>query len=211
MNILWRSHQGASRRSNNDYVAFSLTKTHFCAVIVDSSDRGSTPARLANYWAEAVLTRYIRLERETAVALLKDLHRTLIPAYLSECASYALMDMDLARRGGELFYVGDCRLGVSDHRGVVWVNEPHCVANTIPGLDNSFAHCLTRVLKARRFIPPDRISFRWQAGDTLLLCSDGYWRSSEHDDSSVLILRPDAPSITLTTGSDCRNVYARVQ
>ena len=91
--------------------------------------------------------------------------------------------------------------------------EPHNIVNTFPGLDESYATCLTRVLKAHRFTPPDQVTFTWADGETLLLCTDGYWRPQSNnrglycDDISVMKVKPDDAGLTLAVDSDCDNFY----
>ncbi|MCA6952927.1 hypothetical protein [Pectobacterium polaris] len=213
MDISWKSQKGFSRKNNNDYVAIRANNNHFSAVIVDALDKGKAPSCLAEYWAKTLLKSYIKQEHESVVSLLKDIHRTLIPDYLTESASYTLIDIDLKDRSGEVIYVGDCRLGISNHCDINWVNEPHIIVNTFPRLDDSYASFLTRVLKARRFTLPDQVNFNWQDGEVLLLCTDGYWRPHSdnqglnHDDSSTLKVRPDDSDLTLTVDSDCDNFF----
>ncbi|NXZ88071.1 hypothetical protein KGP26_25305 [Serratia sp. JSRIV002] len=213
MDISWESQKGSSRKNNNDYVAIRANNDHFSAVIVDASEKGNAPSRLAEYWARTLLTSYIKQEHESVVSLLKDIHRTLIPDYLTESASYTLIDIDLKDRSGEVVYVGDCRLGISNHNDINWVNEPHIIVNTFPELDDSYASFLTRALKARRFTLPDQVNFNWQDGEMLLLCTDGYWcphidnQGLNPDDASVLKLRPDDSDCTFTTNSDCDNFF----
>lgn len=108
MDISWESQKGSSRKNNNDYVAIRANNDYFSAVIVDASEKGKAPSRLAEYWARTLLTSYIKQEHESVVSLLKDIHRTLIPDYLTESASYTLIDIDLKDRSGEVVYVGDC-------------------------------------------------------------------------------------------------------
>ncbi len=48
MEISWVSRQGASRQTNNDYVALKANDDHLSAVIVDASDRGKAPTVLLN-------------------------------------------------------------------------------------------------------------------------------------------------------------------
>ncbi|WP_067708037.1 hypothetical protein [Erwinia sp. ErVv1] len=213
MNISWKSQKGSSHENNNDYVAIRANDNHFSAVIVDASDKGKAPRRLAEYWAKTLLTSYIKQEHESVVSLLKDIHRTLVPDYLTESASYTLIDIDLKDRSGEIVYVGDCRLGISNHYDINWINEPHIIVNTFPELDESYACFLTRVLKARRFTAPDQVNFNWRDGEILLLCTDGYWRphrdnqGPNRDDASALKVRTDDSDFTLTVDSDCDNIF----
>jgi len=213
MEISWKSRKGSSRKNNNDYVAIRINDTRCSAVIVDALDKGKAPGRLAEYWAKALLKRYSKKECKSVVSILKDIHGTLIPDYLTESASYTLIDIDSKNRSGEVVYVGDCRLGISSNPDINWINEPHIVVNTFPGLDDSYASILTRVLKARRFTCPDQINFNWQNGEMLLLCTDGYWHYSSyhqtinHDDASILKIRPDDSDLALTVDSDCDNFF----
>ncbi|WP_100699827.1 SpoIIE family protein phosphatase [Pantoea rodasii] len=213
MDISWKSQKGSSRKNNNDYVAIGVNDGHFIAVIVDASDKGKTPCHLAEYWAKTLLTNYIRHEHESVVMLLKEIHKTLIPVYLTESASYTLIDVDLKNRSGNVVYVGDCRLGVSNNCNTHWVNAPHTIINTFPDLNDSYANLLTRVLKARRFTPPEQVNFAWKDGEMLLLCTDGYWRPQSdnrglnHDDVSVLKVRLNDSGFTLTVDSDCNNIF----
>lgn len=212
MNISWESKKGSSRNNNNDYVAISVKEDHFSAVIVDASDKGKAPHCLAKYWAGRLLTSYIKSEHSVVVALLKEIHRTLIPDFITETASYTLIDLNLKERSGQVVYVGDCRLGIDNHDNINWVNEPHILVKTFPELDGSYDCFLTRVLKARRFTVPDQISFNWQDGDTLLLCTDGYWlphydnQGLHCDDVSVLRIEPSGSDVALTADSDCDNL-----
>lgn len=213
MDISWKSQKGVSRKNNNDYVAIGVNEGHFTAVIVDASDKGKDPRRLAEYWAKTLLTSYIKHEYDSVVMLLKAIHKTLIPDYLTESASYTLIDIDLKDRSGNVIFVGDCRLGISNQCDTHWLNEPHIIVNTFPGLDKSYATFLTRVLKARRFTQPDQLNFTWKDGETLLLCTDGYWRPQSDnrglncDDVSVLKIRLDGSDVTLTVDSDCDNFF----
>lgn len=211
MQISWKSQKGVFRSDNNDYVAISASEGRFIAVIVDALDKGRAPRRLAEYWAKALSRQYTKHKHASVVSLLKEIHRTLIPDYLTESASYTLIDLDIEGRSGRVIYVGDCRLGISNNGKTNWVNEPHIMVNTFPGLGDGYANILTRVLKARRFTLPDQISFEWRDGEMLLLCTDGYWRSESdnqefaHDDTSVLIVRPENSDLTITIDSDCDN------
>jgi len=213
MNISWESKRGSSRKNNNDYISIGVNDGHFTAVIVDASDKGKAPRSLAEYWAKTLLTRYIRHEHESVVMLMKEIHRTMIPDYLTESASYTLIDIDIKNRQGNVVYVGDCRLGIKNQCSTKWVNEPHVIVNTLPGLDDSYAGLLTRVLKARRFTLPDQVNFTWKKGDILLLCTDGYWRPQSekrglnYDDLSVLKVRFDDSGFTISINSDCNNFF----
>lgn len=213
MNILWKSQKGSLRKNNNDYVAIRVSNNHFSAVIVDASSKGKAPSCLAKYWAKTLLTSYIKQEHEYIILLLKNVHKTLVPNYLTETASYSLIDIDLEKKNGEIIYIGDCRLGIINHYEINWINKPHIIVNMFPQLDNSYANCLTRVLKARRFTPPDQMKFNWEDGDTLVLCTDGYWRSDRdnnelnYDDISVLKITPDNSEFSLTIDSDCNNIF----
>jgi hypothetical protein len=108
--------------------------------------------------------------------LLRELHKTLVPEFLHERASYSLVDIDLRNNSGEIIYVGDCLLAVVTGSQTYRVNQPHVINDTFTSLGDSYAHILTRVLKANRFMPPERIGFTWQQGDKLLLSTDGYWQ-----------------------------------
>lgn len=213
MNILWESKKGSSRKNNNDYVAIRSNHDHFSAVIVDASDKGKAPNCLAKYWAETLLTNYIKQEHKSVVSLLKNIHRTLIPDYLTESASYTLVNLDLKKLNGEVVYVGDCRLGIIKHGDTHWINEPHIITNTFLELDDSYTNCLTRVLKARRFTLPDQVNFNWQDGDILLLCTDGYWcpdtdnQGLNRDDVSILKIMPSNSDLNFTVDSDCDNIF----
>lgn len=212
MDISWKSQKGSSR-NNNDYVSIRINDTRFSAVIVDALDKGKAPKLLAEYWAKTLLKRYTQQEYGSVVSLLKDIHTTLIPDYLTESASYTLVDIDLINRSGKAIYVGDCRVGISNDSDISWVNEPHIAVSTFPRLDDSYATILTRVLKARRFILPDIVNFNWKDGEALLLCTDGFWRPYSYeqwinqDDVSVLEIRPNDSNLTLTVDSDCDNFF----
>ncbi|MDE8558456.1 hypothetical protein [Pantoea vagans] len=212
MNISWESKRGSSH-SNNDYVAIGVSGGNFTAVIVDASDKGKAPRDMAEYWAKTLLVRYLRQEHKSVVMLMKEAHKTLTPDYLTESASYTLIDVDIKNRIGNIVYVGDCRLGVNNQCHTNWINEPHIMVNTFPGLDNSYASILTRVLKARRFTQPDQVKFTWKDGDMLLLCTDGYWRPQSDDrglnfdDVSVLKVRVEGSGFKVTIDSDCDNFF----
>lgn len=213
MDISWKSQKGSLRKNNNDFVAIDVNDRSFTAVIVDASEKGKAPYRLAEYWAKKVLTSYIKNEHDAVMLLLKKIHKTLIPDYLTESASYALIDCDFNNHSGNIVFVGDCRVGISNQCGTNWINEPHIIVNTLPGLDDSYSPVLTRVLKARRFTMPAQVNFTWQVGETLLLCTDGYWRPQidnqglHYDDVSVLKVRHSDTGFTIAVESDCDNIY----
>ena len=176
MNIIWTSIQGAQRNANNDYVAVKADEEQLIAVIVDAAERGGNAQRFAEHWATLLLTTYTQPTRLPLNILLRELPKTLVPEFLHERASYSLVDIDLRNNSGEIIYVGDCLLAVVTGSQTYRVNQPHVINHTFTSLGDSYAHILTRVLKANRFMPPERIGFTWQQGDKLLLSTDGYWQ-----------------------------------
>jgi len=204
-------YSGAQRNANNDYVAVKADEEQLIAVIVDAAERGGNAQRFAEHWATLLLTTYTQPTRLPLNILLRELHKTLVPEFLHERASYSLVDIDLRNNSGEIICVGDCLLAVVTGSQTYRVNQPHVINHTFTSLGDSYAHILTRVLKANRFMPPERISFTWQQGDKLLLSTDGYWQwqadgqTQCSDDASALHIIPDGSGCHFTAETEYTN------
>ena len=211
MNLIWTSIQGAQRNANNDYVAVKADEEQLIAVIVDAAERGGNAQRFAEHWATLLLTTYTQPTRLPLNILLRELHKTLVPEFLHERGSYSLVDIDLRNNSGEIIYVGDCLLAVVTGSQTYRVNQPHVINHNFTSLGDSYAHILTRVLKANRFMPPERIGFTWQQGDKLLLSTDGYWQwqadgqTQCSDDASALYIIPDRSGCHFTAETEYTN------
>ncbi|UCB33378.1 hypothetical protein J9874_03961 (plasmid) [Duffyella gerundensis] len=204
-------YSGAQRNANNDYVAVKADEEQLIAVIVDAAERGGNAQRFAEHWATLLLTTYTQPTRLPLNILLRELHKTLVPEFLHERGSYSLVDIDLRNNSGEIIYVGDCLLAVVTGSQTYRVNQPHVINHTFTSLGDSYAHILTRVLKANRFMPPERIGFTWQQGDKLLLSTDGYWQRQADgqtqcsDDASALYIIPDGSGCHFTAETEYTN------
>jgi len=158
-----------------------------------------------------LLTTYTQPTRLPLNILLRELPKTLVPEFLHERGSYSLVDIDLRNNSGEIIYVGDCILAVVTGSQTYQVNQPHIINHTFTSLGDSYAHILTRVLKANRFMPPERIGFTWQQGDKLLLSTDGYWQwqadgqTQCSDDASALHIIPDGSGCHFTAETEYTN------
>lgn len=204
-------YSGAQRNANNDYVAVKADEEQLIAVIVDAAERGGNAQYFAEHWATPLLTTYTQPTRLPLNILLRELHKTLVPEFLHERGSYSLVDIDLRNNSGEIIYVGDCLLAVVTGSQTYRVNQPHVINHTFTSLGDSYAHILTRVLKANRFMPPERIGFTWQQGDKLLLSTDGYWQwqadgqTQCSDDASALHIIPDGSGCHFTAETEYTN------
>lgn len=214
MNIDWWSQKGLLRRSNNDFAAVNITETRLTAIIVDAAEKGPDAQAFARYWACSAVDKVAQRQGATVVSALREVHRTLVPHYLHELASYALLDFDRVNRTGSLFSVGDCRLGIENASGVKWINPPHNLTAFLPDRPEDGRHCLTRSLKARRFTVPEAFHFSQRVGERLILCTDGYWTrqqaQSYEDDISRLVIEDRQSEVSTVIHSEDDNFYHRV-
>lgn len=214
MEIVWRSQKGILRKANNDFAAISLNNYNLTAIIIDAAEKGARPQSFARYWASTVLDRVAQAQSVDIIPVLRQVHRTLVPEYLHELGSYTLIDIDLKHRRGNLFSVGDCRLGMQNDTGVAWLNPPHVLSECLEDMPENAQHILTRSLKARRFTEPEQRQFNWYPDDKLLLCSDGYWKMRGrqvtqlyNDDASSLEIIEGTQTTNVQAESDCDNFY----
>lgn len=243
MNITWTSQRGQQRINNSDAAAVACGQNYLIAVIVDAAEffcagrliagENEHGVRLASYWADTCVTAILATEayacEHVLIGVLRQQQKTLRQDYLHDIASYGVLILDIASGEIQWWFTGDCRLGIESATGELsWLGVPHRVENApflknkyqsqsqVVSLDERFAarHTLTRSLKARRFVLPERVRTRLPSNHTINIATDGYW--SEHlsdgtplktldDDASLLSIR--FGGYTLSQNTDTENFF----
>lgn len=210
MQASWFSRQGGERTRNSDAAAVGQQAQHVLAVLVDGAEKGPRGAELARHWADVVLQALDEAAACSTASLharLKQEHAQLRPGFLRDIASYCMVSLDLETLAAQVWHCGDCRVGLRLQTETRWLTTPHILAQQ-PGIPPSRSseergrqeQQLTRCLNARRFRAPDYQSLMLKQGQTLLLCTDGYWQEHLEAGTSRHLLRDDASLLTLPVG-----------
>jgi hypothetical protein len=217
MQMEWHSRRGNARSHNSDVVALCAWDNKAVIAIVDAAE-SNTSVELASRWARECVWSAVRAHdrlntSDSIIDALKHAHTRLRSQHLHDRASYLIALLDLGRREGTLLFAGDCLLGISSAGTPVWLNTPHTVeahyhhaSTDCPTEIQGAEHILTRAFKGRRFTTPERRSFVWSKGVSLLLSTDGHWREHLRDGVSLTELQDDASVLCLAAGAASLNV-----
>ncbi|MET4162891.1 hypothetical protein ABIE61_002752 [Marinobacterium sp. MBR-111] len=217
MQMEWQSRKGNARLHNSDAVALCAWDNKAVIAIVDAAE-SSTSVELASRWARvcvwAAVHAHDRLNTsDSIIDALKHAHTRLRSRHLHDRASYLIASLNLDRCEGILLFAGDSLLGISGAGTPVWLNTPHTVeahyhhsSTECPTEIQGAEHILTRAFKGRRFTTPERRSFVWSKGASLLFSTDGHWREHLRDGTPLTDLQDDASFLRLTAGATPLNV-----
>lgn len=204
----WYSRQGKERTRNSDAAAVGQMGQYLLAVLVDGAEKGPRGAELARHWARVgwqAMAASPAGSPADVQSRLKAHQFGLRHLFLKDIACYCMVCIDLETLWGHVWSCGDCRVGLDHYFDTRWLNTPHTLAHQ-PGVVPPTSteerarhhHQLTRCLNARRFRAPDHQTLRFQHGQTLFMCTDGYGQESSDSDSSGQPTYDDASLLTLT-------------
>ncbi len=217
MQMEWHSRRGNARLHNSDAVALCAWDNKAVIAIVDAAE-SKTSVELASRWAQACVWAAVRAHdrlntSDSIIDALQYAHMRLRPEHLHDRASYLIASLDLSRCEGTLLFAGDCLLGISGAGTPAWLNTPHTLeahyhqsSTECPTEIQGAEHILTRAFKGRRFTTPERRSFVWSKGASLLFSTDGHWREHLRDGVSLTELQDDASVLCLAAGAASLNV-----
>lgn len=207
MHASWLSRKGNERAKNSDAAAVAQQGQRVLAVLVDGAEKGPRGAELARHWADTVLQALTEPSARLPSALnarLKQEQVRLRHGFLGDIASYCMVSLDQQTLVAQVWHCGDCCVGLRHKACTQWLTTPHILSQQpgIPPADTGKAHArhkqqLTRCLNAKRFRTPEYRSLKLEQGQTLWLCTDGYWREHLEAETSWDFLRDDASLLTL--------------
>ena len=221
MAISWSSSRGQECDENNDAAAVLITEDWVVAIVTDAA-RSRTACHkgrggLAPHWSRLIIERVAEQRAwgssgavtsimQTEQALLRHTH-------LHEIGSYCCVSLSCASGDYFILQCGDCLVGekvaLSDR--VSWLCRPATLAEqfelcaeSVTLKDSvSATMVLTRYLNARRFHQPYCVTGCLAQEESMVICTDGYWRENTTDDASILEL--NASCKTIYKNSDCEN------
>ncbi|WP_348944253.1 hypothetical protein ABHF33_12455 [Chitinibacter sp. FCG-7] len=205
----WVSIKGFDQAENRDAGGVFACGTYTFAVIMDASGHGTKAISFTAIWLKALLALLPESTptADSVVQLMREAHQKLREARLfQERACFAALLIPHDRSPCTAFISGDCRIGSQPKvEEVHWLTPVHTleaasakVFNDVGGLVNR--QLVTRVLKARRFDPPELMQLSHDIGQAWILATDGFWRSDcsaeklPSDDCSFLRLHHEGTS-----------------
>jgi serine/threonine protein phosphatase PrpC len=189
--FLWQSHAGSRTQDNRDYGGVGLRVDEALCVILDGATSGRGSGELARQIATEVIDWYVEREElpspEAVIEQLRALHATLLATYPQGSASYMLV---LVKESGDgvALYAGDCMLGRLEEEQIVWLCQPHTLANALtdqPITDIAAApsrHRVTRSFRRAEFMIPDVLE--GIKVDHLVMATDGFWADCDPSDQA---------------------------
>jgi len=203
-----------------------IHENYVFAIVADGAEtKGERPSEYIGRWIQLLLTGLAResiVNEAAVIRQMKTSHEALRRSYPAERASYAALLLDREEQRAIMFCCGDCRIGLesSEQTEPAWLTPVHSLANwrgekfTHEHLVSPLRCTLTKSLNSRLFQNPDVIEVGYQATDTWILATDGYW--AEHkmemnslndalDDTSYLRISFKERILQLDT--DCNNFY----
>ena len=206
MPISWFSRRGTECSINEDAAAISPMADSMVALITDGARlRGcqkEDKETLARYWSRKIVERIVDEcmwnSPGDIISVMQSEQSQLRHAYLHEIASYCFVSMMINTGDYFVLQCGDCQFGVKSLIGdgaTHWLCEPHTLANhyrlVVPGTEaisrpKATENVLTRHLNAKRFHEPFVLKGVLLRSESILLCTDGFWRNNASDDMSVL-------------------------
>jgi serine/threonine protein phosphatase PrpC len=178
----WWSQIGSRTDDNRDFGAIGLRGDEALCAILDGASSGRDSGALARRIAMEIIDWYVEREAppdpEAIIERLRALHAELFTAYPQASASYLFV---LLRTSGEAvaLHVGDCLLGRLEEGHVVWLCQPHTLANAL--IERPIAeialqpsrHRVIRSFRRREFMAPDVVDAI--EGALLIMATDGFW------------------------------------
>lgn len=192
----WASIKGFDQAENRDAGGVFACGTYTFAVIMDASGHGAEAISFNTVWLGALLALLPESTptADVVVQLMREAHQKLQEARLfQERACFAALLIPHDSSPCTAFISGDCRVGSQfEGKEVHWLTPVHTleaawakVSNDVGGPVNR--HLVTRVLKARRFEPPEQMLLSHDVGQAWILATDGFW----HPDCSAEKLPSD--------------------
>ncbi len=199
------SYQGCGTVENRDLIAsFKQGNFNFFLLIdgaTDSPDSGKFARQIGNAlqkYASGLDTDYLSLSQvnDSLLQELKRIQKNLQKEHIRDYASLLLVSQHGNSMQANNW--GDCLLGrINGDTTIDWLTVPHTAANkTDPEklieeivLDEQ-RHSLTRSFKARRYEQPDIYMIGINAGEKIILASDGFWACATEADQQDLLNQP---------------------
>lgn len=187
----WQSQAGSRTEDNRDYGAVGLRGDEALCVILDGATSGRSSGKLARQIAMEIIDWYVERKAspspEAVIEQLRALHTKLSDTYPQGSASYMII---LLQEAGDAvaLYAGDCMLGRFQEEKIVWLCQPHTLANAL--IDQPIAdiavspsrHRVTRSFRRAEFMIPDVLS-GIKVGH-LVMATDGFWADCEPSDQA---------------------------
>ena len=194
--IKWRSEQGQRTDGNRDCCGVGLRDDAVFAAVFDGSSGGKDSGAFARDVARALSDWFVTAEVVTPEAIidrLRTIHAELSGKYRRSSASYVIALID--RQGAVcILHAGDCLAGlVQDRFDIEWLIQPHTLANPIsPVAIDELArspsrNLITRSFRTKEFMEPHSKDLIFEAGKRLVLATDGFWASLDHEQKHAFL------------------------
>lgn len=195
--IKWRCEQGHRTDDNRDCCGVGIRDDAVLATVLDGSSTGENSGTFARDAARGLIDWFVAAETvdpEAIVDRLRGIHAELSGKYQRSSASLVIIILFERKGTACILHAGDCLVGlVQEESAIDWLIQPHTLANPIsPVAIDELAHdpsrnVLTRSFRTKEFMEPYSKDLNFEAGQRLVLATDGFWASLDHEQKHAFL------------------------
>lgn len=180
--------QGKERSENQDYATCFIDEEKELWVIADGATNAAASGEFVRTYCESLMTLLCAMplpwSHNAILTCFKTLQSRLQRHFICARGSFLLLVIEHQQATQHCFYLGDCRLGISQAGDITWMTQPHSLA-VVEGITDEVQlcqaaqrHLLFKQLSVRRYIMPEYRQLTLPLDSPIILATDGFW--SQH-------------------------------